>query len=77
MRQSTISKRTMHEAYDTGKGGLNWANARIRKREQAFNIAAPVLGILQPDLLPALAATKVGFMNYNNAGTIAVSGEQI
>ena len=75
--RSTLSKRSMHDAYETGKRGLNWADARIHKLEQAFNIAAPVLGVLQPDLLPALAATKAGFMNYNNARSIAVSGDKI
>ena len=75
--RSTLSKRSLHEAYDTGKRGLNWADTRIKKLEEAFRVAAPVLGVLQPDLLPALAATKMGFMNYDNARTIAVSGDKI
>lgn len=71
------SKRSMHDAYEKGKRGLNWADKRIRKLEQAFNIAAPVIGALQPDLIPGLAATKAALTSYNHARTIAIAGDKV
>ena len=72
-----LSKKSLGDAYEKGKRGLNWADTRIRKLEQAFNIAAPVIGALQPDLIPGLAATKAALTSYNHARTIAIAGDKI
>lgn len=74
---SLVSKRSLHEAYETGKRGLNWADRRIRKIEDAFNIAGPVIAALQPDLAPVIGAAKAGFMNYNIARALAIGGDKI
>ena len=72
-----MTQRNVNHAYEAGKRNLSGADRRIRMLEQAFNIAAPVLGVLQPQLAPALAATKFGFYNYNNARSLAMAGDKI
>lgn len=71
------SKRSLHKAYETGKRGLNWVDKRMKHLENALNIAAPVVGVLQPDLIPSLFAAKSAFRTYNHARTIAMAGDQV
>ena len=74
---ANLSKKSLGEAYETGKRGANWADRRIRKLEKAFNIAGPLVGALQPELLPAIAATKAALINYDALRKFAIAGDQI
>jgi len=74
---NNLSKKSLHNAYETGKRNLNWADGYIRRFDKLFTATSPLIGALAPESIPALAATKAGLVSYGHARDIVRSADQI